>query len=100
MPEGFLFGCRKLLTGWSFNSKATKVDTDELTLKIGEELVLQASVVQNQFVHKFHKDWESWVELQSRPELKALVEKASQALSRSKGSQKGLGKGPGGGTGR
>ena len=93
VPESFLFGCKRMFTDWDFNKKIVKVDKDNLSLSIDDELVVKASTASGKLKLDWQGVWKAWDELQTSSELSALIEKANQVLAKSGGKKKGLGKG-------
>ena len=98
VPETFLFALKKQLVAWEYTKQEVRVDTDQLTLKIDGEVIVQASVKDKELELIWEPTWLAWDDLINSQELAALKAKASNALTRA--GQSGKGKGKKGSAGR
>ena len=62
-----------------------------MVLTIDGDVVVRAGIINKKLAIDFQGQWKDWEELQSSTELQELISKASLALTRSKGGDKGIG---------
>ena len=93
VPLRFLFGFKKLLTNWGYNSKAIRVDDVALTLKIGAETILSTTCSGNNLaITWLSEEWKNWGYLHNDDDYKALCEKCQKSLEAVGDKGKGKGK--------
>ena len=92
--KSFLFGLKKQLVAWGWDSKEVWVDTEMATLKVNNVPIAQGVVSGQTFrVNWCDEGWANWQLLQDAVEMKDLLAKTQAKLE--KGAGKGGGKSKG-----
>ena len=92
---GFLRDLRNQLLEWEDPKKSVSVDPAACIMKVEGKAVVEAKVIDDDLRIVWSEDkWTNWQQLQSAPELNAIIEKAKGRLAKSRAAtSKGAGKG-------
>ena len=83
---------KRILVSWQVARKqAIRVEKDDMTLRINNEIICSVSTVDNTLKIKWIKAWEDWREMHEDEEFKKLVISCKSKLAQM-GSIKGKGK--------
>ena len=87
VPQGLLFGAKRLMVEWEFPKNSLWADPDNLTLQYGDEKVLEVSVLDDNLHLQYGPEWEEY--LKEDEQWQNLVKIHTDKLRKGKGGKGG-----------